>query len=72
MSARKSTLSSADFLVTGGGTLFLVRPLNDAARRHLDEHLDESAIWYAGGVAVEHRYIEDLVEQLREDGFDVI
>ena len=46
-----------------------VMPLNDAARTNLEENVDESALWYAGALVVEHRYIEDLAATLAGEGW---
>ena len=63
--------AQADYEVSGGGSLFIVTPLNANARENLEAGVGEEAQWWAGGVAVEHRYISNLVEQLREEGWSV-
>jgi len=60
-----------DFTVENHGTIFLVRPQSDPAREHLEENVDESAQWFGGALAVEHRCILNLVALLREEGFAV-
>jgi len=64
-------MPQADYEVSGGGTVFILTPLNKTSKQHLEEHLADDAIWFAGGVAVEHRYIMPLVEVLRAEGFVV-
>jgi hypothetical protein len=64
-------MQQADYEVSGGGTVFLLTPLNDGAKAHLEENLSEESIWFVGGIAVEHRYIMPLVENLRAEGFVV-
>ena len=66
---QKST--PADYEVSGGGSLFILTPLNEAARTNLEAGVSDEAQWWAGGVAVEHRYIGSLVEQLRGEGWVV-
>jgi hypothetical protein len=61
-----------DFKVFGGGTLYMVQPLNDCAKDHLESHVGEDAIYLGPSLAVEHRYIDDLVAGLRQHGFKVI
>jgi len=58
-----------DALIFGGGSVFLIRPLTDAARDWLEAHTDGT--WFGGALAVEHRYVESLVAGMREDGLVV-
>jgi hypothetical protein len=60
-----------DYLVSNHGTIYMLRPLNDAARQHLTENVGEEAQWLGGALAVEHRYIEQLVVQLRDGGWRI-
>lgn len=60
-----------DYRVSGGGSIYLVHPQNDAAAKWLSDHVSDEASWLGRGLAVEHRYIGDLVENLRNDGFEV-
>jgi hypothetical protein len=64
-------MPDADFEVSGGGSLFILTPLNSDAREHLESNVNEESQWWAGGVAVEHRFIGGLVEALRENGYVV-
>ena len=60
-----------DFRVTGGGTIYLVHPLNKHAAKHLKENVQEDAQWMGDALAVEHRYIVDLIIALRQHGYEV-
>ena len=60
-----------DARVEGHGTVYLVRPLTRSALAWLTEHTAEDAQWLGNGLAVEHRYVADLVAGLREHGFTV-
>lgn len=60
-----------DFLVTGGGTIYLVLPLTDAAREWIDASVAEDAPRFGRATAVEHRYIDDLVSGILADGLTV-
>jgi hypothetical protein len=64
------TRKTHDYAVENHGSLFLLRPLHDAARENLEENTGE-AQWFGGALAVEHRYIESLVTQLRDEGWTV-
>jgi hypothetical protein len=68
---KMTSTASADYEVSGGSSVFILTPLNDAAKSNLEENVGEETLWFAGGIAVEHRYIGNLVEQLREEGWSV-
>lgn len=51
------------------GSITLVRPLTDEATQWLVEHTDGS--WFGNALAVEPRYIPNLVEGMIEFGFEV-
>ena len=65
------TNQRADFEVNGGGTVYLLFPLNADAKAHLESNVGESATWLGSGLAVEHRYIVPLVQALRVEGYSV-
>lgn len=58
-----------DVRVEDHGTICLVRPMRDGALAWLKVHTDGT--WFGGAVAVEARYLFDLVAALREAGFTV-
>ena len=60
-----------DFHVTNHGSVFLIKPMNDAAQEHFDDHIGPDSQWFGGQLVVEHRYIIDLVAQLQDEGFEV-
>lgn len=60
-----------DFTVSGGGTLYLLRPLTPAAKAWAKEHIAADAQTWAGAIAVEHRYIGPLVAGIATDGLSV-
>ncbi len=57
-----------DFEVSGGGSVYLFKPLTRAAQDWVDEHLPEDAMAWCGAVVVEHRYIADIVRDALADG----
>ena len=62
----------ADVMVTGGGTTYLFDPVTDKAKRWINRNVAGEA-WqhYGGALAVEHRYIGDLMDAARRDGLVV-
>ena len=60
-----------EFKIDNDGSLFLVWPLTEKAYKWLHDTAPEDAQFMAGGMAVEHRYIDDVVAAIREAGFAV-
>ena len=60
-----------DFLVENHGSLFLFRPLTLAANFWIDQNLPEDRQTLGNAVAVEHRYIADIVRGAQADGLVV-
>ena len=57
-----------DFDVVNGGSVFLLIPNTDAANAWVEEHLPEDAPVFGKGIAVEARYIGDILHGIQEDG----
>jgi hypothetical protein len=55
------------FTVEDHGSLFLIRPLTRDVTSWLTRHTD--ATWFGGAIAVEPRYVDDLVDGMRSAGF---
>jgi len=61
-SAQRHQEITMDFLVSGGGTVYLLRPISTEAKAWVETHIPDDAQWLGEAVAVEHRYIADIVE----------
>jgi hypothetical protein len=59
----------ADFAVEDHGSLLLVRPLTSAAWSWLEQNVEDDAQWFGGALAVESRYISNLLSGLEAAGF---
>lgn len=59
---------NADFAVENHLTIFLLRPLTDAAKTWVSENIADDAQHFGGGIVVEHRYIGAIVQGARADG----
>ena len=59
-----------DIQVENHGSIFLVKPLTNKAIKWLQENTNGQ--WLGNALACEPRYIEDLVEGLYEEGFEII
>jgi hypothetical protein len=60
-----------DFELSGGGTIYLLRPKTDEAREWTNFNIPDDAQWLGGAVAIEHRYVGDIVEGILADGLTV-
>lgn len=60
-----------DATVEGHGTIYLVRPVSEAAVQWINEHVDTDAQRWGTAIAVEHRYIRDIVDGMLADGLNV-
>jgi hypothetical protein len=60
-----------DLKLTGHGTIYLLQPITLAARDWVAEHMPDDATWCCGAVAVEHRFIDDIVLGAIRDGLEV-
>lgn len=59
----------ADFLVNNQGSIFILTPVSEAAIKWCDTHLpDDAQRWGRNGYVVEHRYIQDIIWGLEDDG----
>ena len=62
----------SDFQIADRGTVFLIRPLHEAARRWLTENVvSEPWQWHDGALAVDHRLARDLVDEIEAAGFTI-
>jgi hypothetical protein len=60
-----------DFVVSGGGSIFLFTATNADALEHLRDNVSDEAQWLGDCLAVEHRYAVDLAASLQAEGFTV-
>lgn len=70
---KKSRQVTPDFVVDGGGSIFLLRPLTDSAREWVESNIgqDNGFQPYWPTVVIEHRYISDIVAGIQGDGLRV-
>lgn len=65
-------MAQADVQVDDCGTLFMVTPLSQLAREWVEQHLSlEGWQWLGFSFAVEHRFIQPIVEGMVGDGLRV-
>lgn len=63
-------MNVCDFLLARYGGLVICTPMQAKARQWLADHAAaEPWQYYAGGLVVEPRYVPDLVDGMKADGF---
>ena len=62
----------SDFQITDQGSIFLIRPLNEAARQWLQENVvAEPWQWVQDALCVEARFARDLIIEIEQAGLTV-
>jgi hypothetical protein len=60
-----------DVAISGSGTIYLFHLLTYGAQDWVDGHVSEDRQMFGTALAVEHRYVADLVQGMRADGLSV-
>jgi hypothetical protein len=69
--SRSSDLNTPDFELENHGSVFLLRPLNSAAKNWMSEHLpidDPETQFWGDSIAIEPRYVAPIVDGILADG----
>lgn len=61
-----------DFTLHGSGTLYLLTPLTDDAREWVKLHIPEDAQRLGRGIAIEWRYVDDIMVGIEADGLTAV
>jgi hypothetical protein len=68
----KLNLGDPDATVANHGTIYVLTPITRAAQIWVDSHIDKDAMrWGPKGIVVEHRYIDDILVGMNEEGLTV-
>lgn len=62
---------TVDFKVRNEGSIFLLQPITEAANDWVNDHIPKDAQFLGTAVAVEHRYIANIVQGIINDGLGV-
>lgn len=65
------TETTAGFTLARQGSIFLLTPMDRVAEKYLRENVADESSWYGRSLAIEARYVQDLVGRLRAEGFEV-
>ena len=60
-----------DFAVQNHGTVYLLEPRTPEADEWITENLPEDVIYLGHMVAIEHRYIGEIVDGIQGDGLSI-
>jgi hypothetical protein len=60
-----------DFIVAGHGSVYLLTPKTAEARDWCDQNLPADAPRWAGSFAIEHRYIENILHGIDQEGLGI-
>jgi hypothetical protein len=61
-----------DFTLQGEGTISILIAHTPQADAWVDEHIPEDATrWGLSGVVIEHRYVENIVQGIADDGLSI-
>ena len=63
-----SNVAHVDFHLYGHGSISILAPISQAAKDWVADHIPDDAQWFGHGIAIEHRYVHDIVEGLQADG----
>jgi hypothetical protein len=59
---------SADFDLHDAGSLIMLEPVTDDAKAWCARHLPDDAPMWGNAYAVEHRFIEDILDGIDQEG----
>ena len=51
-------------------TVYLLRPLTENAEDWIGDNVDPNAQRFAGGVAIGHRYVQDILDTIEIEGME--
>lgn len=60
-----------DFLFANHGSVCILTPVSEQAKEWADEHIDPDAQRWCGGVVIEPRYVQPILDGIMEEGMDV-
>jgi hypothetical protein len=61
---------AADFLISYHGSIALLRPVSDNAKQWIEDFVaTEDWMWHGDALAIEPRYLGDLLEVITDSGF---
>lgn len=65
---KQADANAVDVLLENYGSIFLFRPMTQAATNWISEHVQNDAQWFGNALAVECRYARELAAGMANDG----
>ena len=65
------SMSGADLTLGGGGTVYTLTPNTEDGRAWVADNLPADALTFGRGVAIEWRFVDDIVDGAMGDGLTV-
>lgn len=62
---------AADFSFKNHGSVCILEPLSEAGKEWASEHLPDDAQSWGGGVVIEPRYADPILDGIAADGLEV-
>lgn len=62
---------TTDFTLVDHGSIVIITPLSQQATEWTDTYLSEETQWWGAGFVVEPRYVDDIVDRMKELGMEV-
>lgn len=70
--SERLNLTPYDFRLQNAGSFFVLHPRNDAAGQWIDDHVyTEQSQWWGGGIVIEPRYLQDVLDGIEQDDLTV-
>jgi hypothetical protein len=63
--------AQADFELLDEGSIWLLRPMTEAAREWVANSISQDSTEWCGGIVVEPRYIRDILDGIDDEGLTV-
>lgn len=60
-----------DFSYRNEGSIVLLKPISEAAREWVADHLPDDAQWFGGSIVIEPRYFDPIAGGIESDGMSI-
>lgn len=61
-----------DIQIQNEGSIYLIRGISENGQQWLDDHISDDAQMFGDVIVVEHRYIDDIVSGIIQDGLKLV
>lgn len=59
------------FSFSNHGSICILTPLDDVAQEWVEEHIPDDATTWGGGIVIEPRYVQPILDGIAEAGLEV-